>query len=131
MTTSEWTLGVFSESVTRDVMALNAAESSCVRERIWRTDQLACIEVWENGVATHDRGVDKGVFKVSIATEKLLVEEICVGNVAEEGDVDGMLRRDVLEGERLESHGGCCGASGEFVAEKGLLSDISRPLNAL
>lgn len=56
-------------------------------------------------MGTHHGGIDKGVLKVGVAVEQLPVQECGVFDVAEEGEVDRVRGREVLEGHRLERHG--------------------------
>lgn len=55
-----------------------------------------------------DGGVDESVLEIGIAGQELGVEEVGVGDVGEESDVDEMVRREVLEGEGFDARGHSC-----------------------
>ncbi len=54
---------------------------------------------------TYNGGINKGIFKVGVARQQLLVQECGVFYVAEEGDVKGVGVGQMLELDDFEIHG--------------------------
>lgn len=98
-TVSECTLGVLSAPLAELFTALNIAESRWTRETICRVQvsdsslhhvNLICsgTDVYQGMAPTYRRSVDKGIFKVGIAREQLLMQEARVVDVTEKREVD-------------------------------------------
>lgn len=62
-------------------------------------------DVQQRSVSTYRRSVDKGIFKLGVAREELLVQEGGVLHIAEEGEVNSVRRRHMLELYCFDGHG--------------------------
>lgn len=81
----------------------------CLSVDIWRPqlavdkDRQGLEDSSQNVQAGGDgAGVDEGIFKVGVAREQLRLQEACVGDVLEEGDVHAVRGGHVLDGDGLE-----------------------------
>lgn len=65
-------------------------------------------DIQQHSVPTYRRSVDKSIFKLGVAREELLVQEGGVFHIAEEGEIDSVRRRHMLELYRFDGHGEKC-----------------------